>query len=375
MKILIAADSFKGSLTSLAVGKCIETGIRKVMADAVISVVPLADGGEGTVEAILAARGGERIEVEAMNPQGDYQPAWYGLLADGCAIIECASASGIAEANAEHVLSATSYGTGELIRNALDRGCRTIMLGLGGSGTNDAGLGILQALGCVFYDQDRIAVGSGVLGLSRIVAADFSGLHPGIKGCDLQLLCDVTNPLCGSDGATAVFGPQKGIQSDQVNDVDAVLSAFSSFIHQNGYPDCRDTPGSGAAGGMAFACLSVLGGRVQSGINTILEWVDMDGSMKTCDLVITGEGRLDHQTSFGKLPVGVAAYARKRGIACVAIAGSLGKGYPAVFDQGIQAVESTIYEPSSLEIALANAEQNTIDAAERLMRALTLFFK
>lgn len=374
MKILVASDSFKGSLTSEEVGKAIQTGIHSVMEDAEVTVVTVADGGEGTVDAIINQTNGTFIERMAQDPHGKLKPSKYGIFGDN-AIIECASASGIHKLDPLHIESASSYGTGALILDALNRGSKTLYIALGGSGTNDAGLGLLIGLGYEFFDCNGMPVQPGIVGLETVASMRSDAVSHTIQSANIVVLCDVENPLCGDTGATAIFGPQKGVLPENIARYDAAIKRFSDFLVENGFKDTSNVKGSGAAGGMAFACMCVLGAQLRSGVETVMDILELDQRIQGCNLVVTGEGRMDYQTAFGKLPVGVARRAKAHNVPCVAIVGSLGTGYHSVYDCGIDAVESTIIQPCTLEVALMNANTNVIDASERLFRKLRLNIK
>lgn len=374
MKLVIAPDSFKESLTAPQVASAMARGWRSVYPDAEIRLCPMADGGEGTVEAVLAANGGQRRELPVRGPLGQPVLAHWGWLENGQAVIEMAAASGLhwvppAQRNA---CITTSYGTGELILAALDAGARRIILGIGGSATNDAGAGLLQALGVRLLDangQPLRAGGAALIDLHRIELAD---LDPRLAGVEIQVAADVDNPLCGPRGASQVFGPQKGASPEQVEQLDRALAHFADVLAAAVGQDYRDVPGVGAAGGLGFAARAVLGACFRPGIELVAELSGLAAAMQGADLVITGEGRLDGQSLHGKTPVGVARVARAAGVPVIALAGSLGEGYQQLYAAGIEAAFSLAPGPLSLDQAMAEAEQLLQDRAADIARVWRL---
>lgn len=357
MKVLIAPDSFKESLSARAVAEAIAAGWARVYPDAELLLCPMADGGEGTVDAVLAATGGERQQTEVSGPLGDPVQATWGLLPGQRAVIEMAEASGLhlVEPARRDVLTASSYGTGELIRAALDAGVRRIVLGLGGSATNDGGAGLLCALGVRMLDVDGRDLPAGGAALARLRHIDLTGLDTRLAQVEVLVAADVDNPLCGPRGASAVFGPQKGANPAQVAQLDAALGHYADVMTATLGEDLRDQPGVGAAGGLGFAAKAVLKAAFRPGIQLVAELAGLAEALQDADLVITGEGRLDGQSLHGKTPVGVARLARAAGVPVIALAGSLGEGYQRLYAEGIGAAFSLAPGPLSLEQAMAEA--------------------
>ena len=371
MKVVIAPQGFKGNLTALQVSQAIDRGIRRVLPDMVTSLVPMADGGEGTTRALLDAIGGEMIKVAVTDPMGGRVLAGWGFLADGVtAVIEMAAASGLSLVPPEkrNPFLATTYGTGELIRHALEKGCRTFIIGIGGSATNDGGAGMAQALGARLLDAKGEAIAFGGAALSNLEHIDTSTLDSRLADCDVLLACDVDNPLCGPSGASCVYGPQKGATSQMVARLDEALSHYAGVIQRDLGIDIRDVPGAGAAGGLGAGLLVFLEARLEPGVEVIIQATGLIEQLKEADLVFTGEGRIDSQTVCGKTPVGVARRAKEFGLPVIALAGEIGDGYQAVFKEGIDSVFSIAPGPISLSQSLSMAEELTADAAERAMR-------
>ena len=358
MKLVIAPDSFKESLSAEEVASAIARGWQSVYPDADIHLCPMADGGEGTVDAVLAASGGERRELTVRGPLGQPVQAHWGWLEDGQAVIEMAAASGLhwVEPAQRDARVTTSYGTGELILAALDAGARRIILGIGGSATNDGGAGVLEALGVRLLDaagEPLAAGGAALIDLQRI---ELDGLDPRLAGIEILVAADVDNPLCGPRGASHVFGPQKGANPTQVEQLDRALGHFADLMAATLGEDYREVPGVGAAGGLGFAARAVLGARFRPGIELVAELSGLAAAMQGADLAITGEGRLDGQSLHGKTPVGVARVAQAAGVPVIALAGSLGDGYQQVYEAGIEAAFSLAPGPVSLEQAMAEAD-------------------
>jgi len=376
MKIVIAPDSFKESLSALEAASAIEAGFREVFPDAVYVKVPVADGGEGTVEAMIAATGGRRIDLQATGPLGRPVAAFYGLTggADTIAVIEMAAASGLelVAPDERDPLRATSRGTGDLIRAALDAGARRFILGVGGSATNDGGAGMLQALGVGLFDAQggQLAPGGAALaGLDRI---DVSGLDPRIKQSVFEVACDVSNPLVGLLGASAIFGPQKGATPEMVAQLDANLRHYAAIIARDLGQDVADIPGAGAGGGIAAAMLVFLDGRLRPGSEIVTDAVGLDAAVVDADLVVTGEGRIDSQTVNGKTPIGVARVAQRHGKPVIAIGGCLANDANAVHAHGIAATFSTVMKAGTVAEALAGARFNLHSAARNIAAAVKL---
>ena len=374
MNVLIAMDSFKGSLSSLQAEAAVRAGILRVDPKTVVTCVPIADGGEGTVDAILSAVGGQRIKTVCSDPLGRQIEGEYGILPDGTAVIEIAAAAGL------HLLTETerdpirtsSYGVGEMILDALNRGARSFLIGLGGSSTNDGGIGMLQALGYELLDSEGRSVPRGAKGLEKIHTISTAKRNPLLAECDFRIACDVKNPLCGASGASAVFGPQKGADEFAVMQMDRWMSSYGALVTAVLPSSNTAAPGAGAAGGLGFAFMSFLGAKRLRGIDVVMDVCRMEEQIRDSDLVITGEGRLDGQTEAGKAPWGIATLAKKYRKPVIAICGSLGENAAACNQYGIDACFSVISSPCSLEDAMKNAEKNLSDTAEQVFRLLRL---
>ncbi len=377
MKIVIAPDSFKESLTSMEVANELETGLRRVWPDAVCVKIPMADGGEGTVQSLVDATGGEIVSCAAQAPMGNMITAAYGLLGGGkTAVIEMAEASGLPLVPRErrNPLLASTYGTGQVIADALARGVEEIIIGLGGSATNDGGAGMAQALGVRFYTSDGALIaeplGGGMLG--SIARIDLSGVNPALKKLKVHVACDVTNPLTGPTGASAVYGPQKGATPTMVEELDRNLQHFAAIIRKDLGIDVEQRPGAGAAGGMGAALIAFAGGTLKRGIELVVEATKLEQHMDGADLALTGEGRVDFQTAFGKTPSGVAAAARKFGVPVVAIGGGLSDDARGVFEHGIDGLAAATVNPMDLDTAIRKSRQYLQDAAERVARLIVI---
>ncbi len=375
MKIVIAPDSFKESLTALQVAQAIEIGFKKIFPDAEYIKVPMADGGEGTVQSLIDAWQGQSMVTEVTAPLGNKVLAEWGLSADRkTAIIEMAAASGlhlVAE-NERNPLITGSYGTGELIKAALNFGVEKIILGIGGSATNDAGVGMLQALGAAFLDDEGKPLVAGGAALKRLSKIDLSALDPRLATTQIEVACDVDNPLCGERGASAVFGPQKGATAAMIKELDAALSLFSQKVKQQLNKDIANIAGAGAAGGMGAGLQLLPKCRLKSGVDIILEATHLSKVVADADLVITGEGRMDSQTVYGKTPVGVAKTAKRFHKPVIAIVGCVRADYEVVYDAGIDAVFPIIRNLASLSDTLAQGRENLISTAQNVARTLKL---
>lgn len=375
MKIVIAPDSFKESLTALQVAQAIEIGFKKIFPDAEYIKVPMADGGEGTVQSLIDAWQGQSMVTEVTAPLGNKVLAEWGLSADRkTAIIEMAAASGlhlVAE-NERNPLITGSYGTGELIKAALNFGVEKIILGIGGSATNDAGVGMLQALGAAFLDDEGKPLVAGGAALKQLSKIDLSALDPRLATTQIEVACDVDNPLCGERGASAVFGPQKGATAAMIKELDATLSLFSQKVKQQLNKDIANIAGAGAAGGMGAGLQLLPKCRLKSGVDIILEATHLSKVVADADLVITGEGRMDSQTVYGKTPVGVAKTAKRFHKPVIAIVGCLRADYEVVYDAGIDAVFPIIRNLASLSDTLAQGRENLISTAQNVARTLKL---
>ncbi|MGJ7515858.1 glycerate kinase [Pseudomonas baetica] len=371
MKIVIAPDSFKDSLSAQGVADAIALGLREVWPDAQLIKCPMADGGEGTVAAVLAACGGEHQRAEVRGPLGDVANARMGWLPDTrTAIIEMAEASGLqlVPIDQRDACNSSTFGTGQLIRFALDVGAQRIILAIGGSATNDGGAGAMQALGMKLFDAQGQPLAPGGLALAKLFRIDLSELDPRLKNVRFDIAADVDNPLCGPHGASAVFGPQKGATPQQVQLLDHALGHFADHCAKVLGKDVRDEPGSGAAGGLGFAAKAFLGAQFMPGVEVVAELVGLAEAVDGADLVITGEGRFDAQTLRGKTPFGVAQIARKRGVPVIVIAGSLGEDYQALYGHGIDAAFSLVSGPITLKEACMNAPRLLRERATDIAR-------
>jgi glycerate kinase len=360
-KVVIAPDSFKESLNALAVAEAIERGFRQIYPQADYVKLPMADGGEGTVDAMVAATGGEIVNVSVTGPMGHPVKAFYGLLGEGkTAVIEMAAASGLhlVTPEARNPLIATSYGTGELILAALQRGVSTIILGIGGSATNDGGAGMMQALGARLLDKHHQELKPGGAALAQLAHIDLSRLDPRLQQVKVTVACDVDNPLCGEQGASAIFGPQKGATESMVLTLEQALHHYGMLLEQTTGRNVLQAHGSGAAGGMGAALIGFLDAQLRPGIEIVIETLHLEEAMHGADLVITGEGRLDSQSIHGKTPIGVARVAKRHQLPVIAIAGSLAKDYQIVHQHGIDAAFSVIDRIVTLPEALADAAHN-----------------
>lgn len=357
MKVVIAPDSFKESLSAVEVAAAIARGWARVFPAAELLQLPMADGGEGTVEALLAAQGGERRTTTVSGPLGQPVTAHWGLLSDATAVLEVAAAAGlqlIAPAQRD-VCRASSRGVGELLLAALDAGARRVILGLGGSATNDAGAGLLQALGVRLLDRQGQELAPGGAALADLSRVDSRGLDPRLQQLEIRVAADVDNPLCGPGGATAVFAPQKGASPGDVARLEVALQRFARCTAEALGNDWQHAPGVGAAGGLGFALKAYLGANFCPGSQLVAQLAGLAEALVGADLLITGEGRLDTQTLHGKTPFGVAAVARQAGVPVLAIAGSLGQGYQGLYEAGIDAAFSLVPGPISLQQAMASA--------------------
>lgn len=373
-RIVVAPDSYKGSLTAAEVCEALETGLRRACRDIEVVRVPMADGGEGTVQSLVDATGGRIVNVRATGPLGDPVDAFYGVLGDGAtAVIEMAAASGLPLAPPErrNPLIATTRGTGELIAAAFAGGCRKFIIGIGGSATNDGGAGMAQALGARLVDADGRDVGPGGAALARVASVDLSGIPQELRACEFVVACDVDNPLTGPRGASAVYGPQKGATPEMVQALDSALSAYAEAVARALGADVaalRDAPGAGAAGGLGFGLMAFLGAQLRRGVEIVVDAVGLKGRLKGADLVITGEGRTDFQTLFGKTPMGVANAAAEQGIPVVIISGSISGDARGLYGYGIGALVSIVRGPMSLDDAIARGRELVADAAETVLR-------
>ena len=374
MKLLFASDSFKGSLSSARIAELLTEAAHEVFGKCACVGVPIADGGEGTVEAILSAVGGERVSVRVHDPLMREIDASYAVIGGNKAVIEMAAASGLTlvEENLRNPMKTTSCGTGELIRHALHSGCREITVAIGGSATNDGGMGCLTALGARFYNgrgEELDGIGEDLAKVARI---DLSGLDPLVRMCRIAVMCDVKNPLCGRNGATYVFGPQKGADNAALDVLEAGMQNFRDVIRRELDIDCDKIEGAGAAGGLGAALAVFCGGKIQSGIGTVLDIIGFDELLEGVDLVVTGEGRADRQSVLGKVVQGVGMRAKAKGVPVIALCGSIGEGAEELYRYGIRALISIVSEPMTLEYVIKNAEALYHRAAVGMFRAIKI---
>lgn len=371
MKIVIAPDSFKDSLSAQAVADAIATGLAEVWPDAELIKCPMADGGEGTIEAVLAACNGQWRHTQVRGPLGDPVEAQWGWLADSrTAIIEMAMASGLQLLALEQrdACVSSTYGTGELIRAALDAGAHRIILAIGGSATNDAGSGMLAALGARLFDAADQPLAPGGLALADAARIDLTGLDARLAEVRFEIAADVDNSLCGPHGASHIFGPQKGASPEQVLALDAALGHFADLSAQVLGADVRDQPGSGAAGGMGFAAKAYLKASFRPGVEVVADLNGLAQALQAADLVLTGEGRFDAQTLRGKTPLGVARVARRQGVPVIVLAGTLGEGYAQLYEHGISAAFALASGPMTLDFACRHAAALLHERARDLAR-------
>lgn len=370
MRVVIAPDSFKESLSAAGVASAIAEGVRDVVPDAITVCVPMADGGEGSLDAVLAATSGERRKARVQDANGHPCDASWGWLGEGRAFIEMAAAAGLEQIPpAERKpLQASSYGVGQLIKEALDAGATHIVIGLGGSATNDAGAGLLQALGVRLLDRDGHELPAGGAALKMLEGISTDDADHRLSEVEFEIAVDVDNPLCGERGASAIFGPQKGANPEQVEQLDAALAHFADVCARQFGKDERDVPGMGAAGGLGFAIKTCFSARFRPGVELVAELSGLAAALQGADLVFTGEGRMDAQTLLGKTPAGVARYASRQGIPVLAIVGSLGDGYEALYQVGITAAFSLAPGPITLEQACRDAKSYLRQRAGDCMR-------
>ncbi|MBF9014303.1 MULTISPECIES: glycerate kinase [unclassified Oceanispirochaeta] len=373
MKVVIASDSYKGSNTSIKVAGAIERGIKKVDPTLDVVKLPVADGGEGLVQALVPDEN-KWIYVEVKGPMGESAKAEYALYGNDTAVIEMASASGLpmVPEDKKDPSMASTYGTGQLMKDALDRGCKTILIGIGGSATNDGGTGMARALGVKFLDSDGKEVEAVGGNLDSIADVDLSGLLPAVKSATIKVACDVDNPLCGEHGASAIYGPQKGATPEMVKMLDANLASLAKVMEKKTGQDMSEVPGAGAAGGLGFGLMAFTGGVLEKGIDLVLDSVGFDESLEGAELVITGEGRIDGQSVRGKVPVGIAARAKKKNIPVLVIAGDIGPGISNLYEYGIDAVMSTVNKAMPLKEALERSTELLEDGAERAYRMIKI---
>jgi len=380
MKIVIAPDSFKESLSAIEVASAIEAGFKAIYPYAKYVKVPMADGGEGTVQAMVDATSGQIVKTNVKNPLGKDITSFYGILGDEkTAVIEMAAACGLdlLKENEKNPFNTSTYGFGELIIHALDQGITNFIFGLGGSATNDAGVGMLQALGVKFYNEKHEEIGFGAKFIKEMLNIDASHLDKRLENCTIRVACDVTNPLCGPTGASHTFGKQKGANEQMREELDHSLGHFAKLCENKLDKfdnQASQAQGSGAAGGLGFALMTFLHVELKSGIDTVLNQIHLEEEFKDASLVITGEGKMDCQTIYGKTPVGVALLAKKYDLPVIAICGALEEGYEVVYEYGIDAVFNTIAKPEPLSDILKNAKQNLQSTSRNIAKILKLQF-
>ncbi|MBO5364798.1 MAG: glycerate kinase [Clostridia bacterium] len=374
MKVVIAIDSLKGSLTSLEAGAAVAAGVKRVFPDAETTVRPIADGGEGTVDALIEGLQGKRQRISVTGPLGEPVVAEYGIVEQNTAVIEMSAAAGITLVpdSLRNPMNTTTYGVGEMILDAIQKGCRNFIIGIGGSATNDGGVGMLQALGFGMLDKEGIPVPLGGKGLEVLHSIVENNVIPELAECRFHIACDVTNPLCGENGCSAVYGPQKGADTAMISDMDHWLSRYAELAKTVSAGADKDHPGAGAAGGIGFAFLAFLNGELKNGIELVLRETELERYVADADYVVTGEGRLDSQTVMGKVPVGVAKIAKKYRVPVLAFAGAVTPEAGLCNQHGIDAFFPILRRVSSLEEAMEkeNAETNLTDTAEQVFRLI-----
>ena len=370
MKLLFASDSFKGSLTSEKTVELLSRAAREVFGDCECSGVPVADGGEGTVEAVIAAEQGEHVTLKVHGPLMEETDSFYGIFDGDKAVIEMAAASGLPMVPEElrNPLNTTTFGTGELILDALKRGYRDISIAIGGSATNDGGMGCARALGVKFLDHNGNELEGFGRDLAKVAEIDISGLDERVKGSKITVMCDVTNPLCGKNGATWTFGKQKGATPEIQEELERGMCSYRDVIRETFGIDCDGIPGTGAAGGLGAALMVFLGGEMKSGIETVLDLIRFDERLEDVDLVVTGEGRTDWQSCFGKVMQGVGMRAKAKGVPVLGLSGSLGKNAMDICSCGISSLMTTVNAPMPLSEALERAEELYYEGALRMFR-------
>jgi len=375
MKIVIAPDSFKGSLTATEAADAIEIGFRAVYPDAEYVKVPMADGGEGTVQSLVDATSGTIINQSVIGPMGDMVPGFFGILGGSrTAVVEMAAASGIHLVKPEerNIYLASSFGTGQLINAALDHGCDKLIIGLGGSATNDGGMGMMKALGAQYFDQDGVQLAPDVRALLQLARIDLRHLDPRLDKTEIVVACDVDNPLCGKNGASRIFGPQKGATGDDIVVLDKALARYGDVLAINTGRNIAVEPGAGAAGGLGAALIGVIDAVLKPGVDLVIEIVDLAKSLVNTNLVITGEGRIDSQTIHGKTPIGVAKIAKSHNLPVICIAGSVEDGADIIHQMGIDEIYSVIEGDYDLTEVLIEAGHKLTQAAQKIAKSLNL---
>lgn len=376
MNVVVAIDSFKGSLSSVEAGLAAKAGILKAVPNATVTVCPIADGGEGTVDAIIDGLGATVRHVKVRGPLGKKADAYYGITSDGIAVMEMAKASGITMISAEerNPMYTTTFGVGEMIKDAISVGCREFIIGIGGSATNDGGIGMLKALGFSFLDGEGREVPHGAYGVSLIESVKIEGAMPELRECKFHIACDVTNPLCGKNGCSYVYARQKGADDEMIEKMDTYLEKYAEITEKALNISTKDCEGAGAAGGLGFAFISYLNASLEKGISLIMEKTGLEEKIKDADMVVTGEGRLDGQTAMGKAPIGVASIALKYSVPVIAFSGAVTDDAKACNQKGITAFFPILREICTLDEALNKdyARKNMTDTAEQVFRLLQI---
>ena len=378
MKIVIAPQAFKGSLSALNVANAVQKGVRRIFPDAQILTCPVADDGDGTLETLVESSGGKIMDTNVADPTGKPIVAQWGAMGDGnTAVIEMARTSGLALLTLEErdPLNATTYGLGEIIVSALNKGFRKFIVGIGGSATNDAGAGMAQALGIRLMDREGRNLVFGGAALQNLSVIDTSSIDQRVLESNFQIACDVNNPLTGPEGASAVYGPQKGATEENVRQLDSALSVFAEVAKRDLGKDISNLEGAGAAGGLGAGMIAFVEGHLRAGVDIVLDTVNLAEKLESADLVITGEGSIDFQTVYNKAPIGVARMAKARGIPTIGISGMLGKNYQIVHNHGIDAALSIANGPISLEESLQNAPSLISEAVEESLRLISVGMK
>ncbi len=374
MRFLFASDSFKGTLSSERIIQLLTDSAEKIFPGCETAGVLIADGGEGTMDAVIRMTNGSTKTVSVHGPRMEEVDASYGVFYEDSAIIEMAAASGLpmVPASERNPLHTTSYGTGELIKDALDAGYRKLSIAIGGSATNDGGMGAMRALGIRFLDEDGQELEGFGRELIKVKRIDVSGLHPAVAEAKITVMCDVNNPLTGPDGAAYTFGPQKGATPEILEELEAGMKQYASVIQEQLGKDVDLIPGSGAAGGMGAALCVFLNAELKSGIETVLDLIQFDGLLEGTDLVVTGEGRIDWQSAFGKVPSGIGMRCKAKGIPVAAVVGGMGNGAEKIYEFGVDSIISTINGAMNMEEALERAEELYANAAERMFRMIRI---
>ena len=373
MKAVVVMDSLKGSLSSMEAGEAAKAGILAANPEATVIVKPLADGGEGTTEALVCGLNGRLKTIQVTGPIYEPVIAQYGII-DEVAVIEMAQAAGLPQVPTEkrNPLVTTTYGVGEMIKACVESGCKKFIIGIGGSATNDAGIGMLMALGYKFLDANGQEVVQGGQGLSQIVSIDASDVLPGLSSCEFKIACDVTNPLYGEQGAAYIYAPQKGATPEIVKTLDDGLRHFARVVEGDQKADFANLPGAGAAGGLGAGLMAFLDGNLKKGIEMVIEYAGLEEKVKAADMVWTGEGSIDFQTQYGKTPLGVATVAKKYDKPVIAFAGRVGEDIDILYEKGIDSIFGIMKEVTSIDEALKHGKKNIEKTAENVIRLIRL---